>query len=317
MRSGFFNSDIIGYNDNEMPIFDRAEDAEFFAKFFKSFFTNGVYPNPSTNLQVIIQEGMNVKVLPGLCLIEGYFGWEDTERVLAIQASESLDRIDRVVLRLNLADRVIDLYVKKGVAATNPVAPDITRPLPDQGGDIFELGVADIFVAKNSISITQQRITDLRLNKNLCGIVTQTVTGVDTTTLFTQLQSQITENMSLIQSALDETLAGDILSKLTKDMNTLVVPSNAVWTQLTTSTASTEELENDPSLTNSWYTDALFACDASDYIELQSNVPTGELGLAFYNRSLANAVRLYAGANLTGNELKFMIVSKRKRNGVA
>lgn len=214
MRSGFFNSDIIGYNDNEMPIFDRAEDAEFFAKFFKSFFTNGVYPNPSTNLQVVIQEGMNVKVLPGLCLIEGYFGWEDTERVLSIQASESLDRIDRVVLRLNLANRVIDLYVKKGIAATNPIAPEITRPLPNQGGDIFELGIADVFVAKNTVSITQQRITDLRMNNALCGIVAQTVSGIDTTTLFAQLQDQIKQNINLIQSALDDTLAGELQNQI-------------------------------------------------------------------------------------------------------
>lgn len=317
MRSGFFNSDITGYTSEGIPIFDRAEDAEFYAKFYKTLFSNGVYPNPSTNFQIVINDGMTVKALPGLCYIEGYFGWEDVERVLTVQASESLDRIDRIVLRLNLATRDIDLYVVKGTAAAVPVAPVLERPQPNQGGDIYELGIADLFIAKNTTSITQQRITDTRMNKDLCGIVVNLIDSIDTTTLFAQLQSQITENMSLIQSALDETLAGDILSKLTKDMNTLVVPSSAVWTQLTTSTASAEELETDPELTNSWYTDVLFNCTENDFIDLLPNVPTGELGLAFYNRSMVNAVRLYAGANLTGNELKFMVVSKRKRNGVA
>ncbi|SJZ57374.1 hypothetical protein [Anaerorhabdus furcosa] len=316
MRSGFFNSDITGYNDSGMPIFDRAEDAEFFAHFFKSFFTNGVYPNPSSNLQVSIQEGMNVKVLPGLCLIEGYFGWEDTERVLAIQASESLDRIDRIVLRLNLADRTIDLYVKKGVGATNPVAPEITRPLPNQGGDIFELGIADIFVAKNTTSITQQRITDLRLNNEFCGLVVQTVKGIDTTTLFQQLQGQISENMELIQSALDETLAGDIISKLTKDLNKLVIPTTAIWTQLTSSTANEEELENDPNLTYPWFSDVLFNCTENDYVELQPNIPTSELGVAPFNYSKTSKLRIYASDNLIGKELKFMVCRKTRKNEV-
>lgn len=122
--------------------------------------------------------------------------------------------------------------------------------------------------------------------------------------------------MSGITDVYSKTEVDDIDAKLTKDMNTLVVLSSAVWTQLTTSTASAEELENDPELTNSWYTDVLFNCTENDYIELQPNVPTGELGLAFYNRSMVNAIRLYAGVNLTGNELKFMVVSKRKRNEV-
>lgn len=317
MRSGFFNSDISGYNDSGMPIFDRAEDAEFFAHFFKSFFTNGVYPNPSSNLQVLIQEGMNVKVLPGLCLIEGYFGFEDMDRVMAIQASESLDRIDRVVLRLNLASRVIDIYVVKGTAATNPVAPALTRPQPNQGGDIYELGIADVFIAKNTTSITQQRITDTRMNDELCGIVVQAVEGIDTTTLFEQLQSQINENMDIIQGALDETLAGDIISKLTKDLNKLIVPTTAVWTQLTAETAMPEELENDPDLTNSWITDVAFNCSANDYLELQPNVPTGELGLANYCKSSNGQVRVYASDNLTGKELKFMICRKTRKNEVA
>lgn len=49
MRSGFFNSEITGYDGEGMPIFDRAEDAEFYAEYFNSFIGNGVFPNPSTN----------------------------------------------------------------------------------------------------------------------------------------------------------------------------------------------------------------------------------------------------------------------------
>ncbi|MEG0164376.1 hypothetical protein [Anaerorhabdus sp.] len=316
MRSGFFNSDITGYTDKGVPIFDRAEDAEFFAKYYKTLFTNGVFPNPSTNLQVITTEGMNVKVTPGVCFVEGYFGWEDTDRVMAIQASESLDRIDRVMLRLNLANRLIDIYVVKGVAATNPVAPQLTRPQPNQGGDIYELGIADLFIAKNTTSITQQRITDTRLNNELCGIVTQAVEGIDTTSLFLQLQDQINQNIALIQSAIDETLAGEILSKLTKDLSKLVVPTTVTWTQLTALTASADEKENDPNLAYSWYAEVSFNCTENDYVELQPNIPTSELGVAPFNYSKSNKIRIYASDNLTGKELKFMVCRKTRKNEV-
>ena len=46
MRSGFFESDIIGYDAENLPILDRAEDAEFHAEYFKSFIGNGIFPNP-------------------------------------------------------------------------------------------------------------------------------------------------------------------------------------------------------------------------------------------------------------------------------
>lgn len=317
MRSGFFNSDITGYDENNLPIFDRAEDAEFFSKFFSSIIGNGVYPNPSTNFQVISNVGMTVKVLQGLGFIEGYFAFEDVDRVLTVQAAHStLDRIDRVVLRLNLATRYIDLYIKTGIAIAAPNAPDLTRPV-DGGGDIYELAIADLFIAKNVTTVSQERITDTRMNNELCGIVHGVIEQIDTTSLFIQLKNQIDSNMELIQGALDETLAGDIISKLTKDLSKLIVPTTAVWTQLTAETAMPEELENDPDLTNSWITDIAFNCSANDYLELQPNVPTGELGLANYCKSSNGQVRIYASDNSTGKELKFMICRKTKRNEVA
>ena len=44
------------------PIYDRAEEASFFAEFFTSFLGNGVYPNPSTGMQVLANSGLNLKI---------------------------------------------------------------------------------------------------------------------------------------------------------------------------------------------------------------------------------------------------------------
>lgn len=186
MRSGFFNSNITGYDDEGMPIYDRAEEASFFAKYFSNFIGNGIYPNPSTGMQVLANEGMQVNISSGYCFINGYFGWiEETEvESLTVQASETLPRIDRVVARLDLVERYIELKIKKGTASSNPIAPDIER-----SSDYYEIALADIRVNSNVGKITQANITDLRLDNNLCGIVTGVIKQVDTTTIFNQFKA--------------------------------------------------------------------------------------------------------------------------------
>lgn len=184
MRSGFFNSEITGYDAENMPIFDRAEDASFFAKFFNQFISNGVFSNPSTNMQVLADTGMQIKVSIGTCFINGYMGWVENAEIKTIEESDTQARIDRVVARLDFDERKIDWYIKKGTASGNPVAPELQRDY-----DIYEIGLADIRVNANIIEIKQENITDLRLNTELCGIVANQLQHVDTTTLFNQYQS--------------------------------------------------------------------------------------------------------------------------------
>ena len=183
MRSGFFNSEIIGYDAENMPIFDRAEEASFFAKYFSQFISNGVFPNPSTNMQVLADTGMQIKISAVVCYINGYMGWVENQEKKTIEQSDTQPRIDRVVMRLDFDNRNIECYVKEGTAAGNPVAPELQRDY-----DIYEIGLADVLVGRNVVEIKQANITDLRLNTDLCGIVANQLQHVDTTTLFNQYQ---------------------------------------------------------------------------------------------------------------------------------
>lgn len=233
MRSGFFNSEITGYDAENMPIFDRAEEASFFAKYFSQFISNGVFPNPSTNMQVLADTGMQVKVSIGTCFINGYMGWVENAETFTIEESDTQARIDRVVARLDFDNREIQCYVKKGTAAGNPVAPELQRDY-----DIYEIGLADIRVNANVIEIKQENITDLRLNTDLCGIVVVPLQHVDTTTLFNQYQDWLAnvteqgeEDLQLTQEQLEQqfntwfetvqdTLSGDTAGNLLNLINT-------------------------------------------------------------------------------------------------
>lgn len=233
MRSGFFNSEIIGYDAENMPIFDRAEEASFFAKYFSQFISNGVFANPSTNMQVLATTGMQIKVSAGVCYINGYMGWVENQETKTIEQSDTQPRIDRIVARLDFDNRNIECYVKKGTAAGNPVAPALQRDY-----DMYEIGLADILVGGNVVEIKQENITDLRLNTDLCGIVANQLQHVDTTTLFNQYQdwlANVTEqgeadlqtNLEQFETefntwfaTIQDTLEGDTAGKLLNLINT-------------------------------------------------------------------------------------------------
>lgn len=185
-----YNANIAGYDDDGMPIFDRAIDALTQRQLTKLFYTNGVHAdnNGKNNFRVNAGTGMTVVVDPGSCCIEGVYGIEDDQRTLAIQAADSMDRIDRVVIRLNDAERKIDLYVLKGTPASVPAAPELTRPISGESGDIYELGIADVFISKNTATIVQDRITDTRLNASLCGIIGTPNTVIDASSYYTHFR---------------------------------------------------------------------------------------------------------------------------------
>ena len=152
--------------------------------------TNGVLPNPSTNLQVQPGTGMNVIVNPGFAVIEGGLKYEETQRTLAVQASDTTyDRIDTVVLRWNdnANARSCDLYVIQGTPASKPIRPALNRE-----SSVYEIGLADLFIAANSSAISSARITDTRYESARCGIISS-IAEFDSDTIYEQIQADLAE----------------------------------------------------------------------------------------------------------------------------
>ncbi|HBG1007142.1 hypothetical protein KWU03_09200 [Clostridioides difficile] len=164
---------------------DRRYKAEDFREYFASFIGNGVFPNPSSNLQVVDNNNMTITVKKGKGWINGAIYINTDDLIINIDAADGiLNRIDRVVLRFDTLNRNIKLAIKKGTFNSSPAATELQRD-----ADAYELGLADIYIRAGAISITQSSITDLRLDKNLCGIVKGTVEEIDTTTLLAQLNA--------------------------------------------------------------------------------------------------------------------------------
>ena len=185
---GFPFDSHVTFESDGTPVYDRAITSAPLRKLIAKLLTDGILPNPSTNLQVEAGSGMNVVVNPGFAICAGGLKLEENQRTLAIQAADSnYDRIDTVVLRWNDNDseRICDLYIVEGIPAASPLRPELTRT-----ESIWELGLADLFVNKNSSAISNQRITDTRYETARCGIISA-ISEFDTTTLYQQVQSDL------------------------------------------------------------------------------------------------------------------------------
>ena len=182
-KSSFFNS----------VSHDRTYRAEDWAEYFASFIGNGVFPVPSTGLQVVIDNGMNLLLKAGKAWINGYFYNNTSDLTITIGTADGqLNRIDRIVVRWDLTNRIISAEVKSSAYSASPTAPALQRD-----ADIYELALADVYVGAGVTTITQSNITDQRLNTSLCGVVAAVVDQIDTEAFNAQLQAWFAEYQSL------------------------------------------------------------------------------------------------------------------------
>lgn len=205
-KSSFFNAQMDASGE-----YDRSYLAEDFASYFSRFISNGVFPNPSTGLQVIASEpaDMSVTLSTGYAYINGY-KYENTSPLkFNIDVADGvLNRKDAIFVRFNKLGRAINAYKAKGNPGSSAVAPSVIR-----NEDYWDLCVGIINVNAGVTAIPQSLIEDTRLNTSLCGIVTGLVEQVDTTTLYNQIQSDLAEFKTVSQAEFDAWFE-DINSKL-------------------------------------------------------------------------------------------------------
>ena len=185
-RFGYFDSEITGIDDEGMPIFDRAETSDLFALLFANLVSDGVLALPSNCFRVrAAGNGLNLELDPGFGMVKGHFCYNDEVDHLTIEsAPQQYNRIDRVVMRCNYLERMVEILIKTGTEAANPVPPELIRPA---AGDYFELCLANIRLTAGQKVITQSSITDTRPDSAVCGYITQLIDHLDTAVFFEQL----------------------------------------------------------------------------------------------------------------------------------
>lgn len=190
INSYFFNALESG------GVYDRIYNAEDVTSYLDLLVGNGVFPNPSTQLQVRASSGMNVVVGAGSGWINGHKMVNTSDLVMAVTASDVLlNRIDLVVFYVDYTERTMGIEIKEGTLASNPESPALVRTTTR-----YEMALARINVAKQVTAITDAMITDLRGNSAMCGFVQGLLQQIDTTTLWIQQQTMFNEWFESVKS---------------------------------------------------------------------------------------------------------------------
>ncbi len=158
---GFFNSTA---GD------ERSYDSADMAVMLRALSRSGV-ADGDTCLRVTA-EGSTMRTLVdyGAAMAEGYYFRlrDDGSGVKAIEhtTEAELNRIDRIVLRLDLTGRTVTLQKRIGTAASSPEAPALTRD-----AEVFELSLAQVLVRAGADELLPGDITDEREDESVCGLM--------------------------------------------------------------------------------------------------------------------------------------------------
>ena len=218
ITSGFFDA-----VETSSGVYDRVYDAADFAHYFSLFIGNGVYPDPSTGLQVKASAtpNMGVSISAGNGWINGYYITLDAAESRSITtANATLSRIDSVVIGLSYTTR----------------STTLTRDT-----NTWELELAQILVTAGAANITQSAITDMRPDNTRCGIVSGVVDQINTTELFAQYTAAFNEWFTGVK----EELSTDVAVKLQNQIDT----NKSLKLELTLSSSNWSN--NEQTLTNS------------------------------------------------------------------
>ena len=165
------------WNSNEG---DRTYDANSFEYWLKKFFTSGVF---NGDLQVRAIGGMTLQVDAGYANVDGKVRfWNESFNITLEAANSTMPRIDTIVITRDNINRQITCEKITGAYSADTPAP--TAPV--RNDEIYQLVLAQIYVAAGVTSIMQANITDTRSNPDLCGWITGTVEEVD----FSQFAAQ-------------------------------------------------------------------------------------------------------------------------------
>lgn len=130
-RSRFFDS---------VPGDERAYTASEYAEFWSEFITDGVNVKDGLMGLKPTISGLRVTISKGTAFIGAKQYINDANLSFTLDSSDNvLSRIDRIVLRLDIINRKINLQVKKGTLGSRPNPPSLTY-----GASIKEIPIAQI-----------------------------------------------------------------------------------------------------------------------------------------------------------------------------
>lgn len=283
---------------------DRGYTADSFAEWLNHFFTTGVF---SGELQVTAVSGMDIKVGSGYANLKGKVRFFDSATTYTLAtAGATYPRIDTVVVERNDTDRKISIKVVTGTY--NGSNPSPTAPV--RSAAIYQIVLAQIYVAAGATKITQANITDTRSNNSVCGIVTGTVKEMDYSQFAAQFSGYYSDFKNSNKADFDtwfnqmkNQLTTDAAGKLQTEVNTINSNISSMQTSVNSLNSKMATTKKNITLTSSGWSNGTYTISdslitASSYQEIiPSESITSDQMKALQRASLVQTAQ--AGGSIT------------------
>lgn len=267
---------------------DRRYNADSLSEWLRKFFTTGVF---NGEMQVTPVSGMGINVATGYANIQGKVRNFDTETSFTVPtANSTYPRIDTVVVQADYTNRNISLVYVQGAYSGN--SPEPQAPVRDTG--LYQIVLAQIYVAAGATEITAANITDTRSDSDLCGWVTGTVEGVPVEQIVAQMTAQFMEFFERMKDQLDEDAAGHLqleIDELISSLSALVLKTDTLvgnFAQIESATAAEAHSVGDYIVYNNQLYKVIAAISVGDTLEVGTNIESTSAGaeLESINKSL-------------------------------
>jgi hypothetical protein len=148
---------------------DRVYTSSLFSRRIGFVGTDGVLFTGYSPLKVTETSpaGLKVKVDIGAAFVQGrWFEVYSAAEEVVIASSDPVNpRIDRVIVRLDMAGRTVALAAKAGTPAPSPAPPALQRD-----SSVWEISLARVHVAAGATQILDSAITDERFDPAVAGL---------------------------------------------------------------------------------------------------------------------------------------------------
>lgn len=285
---------------------DRRYNADSLSEWLRKFFTTGVF---NGEMQVTPVSGMNINVATGYANIQGKVRFFDTETSFTVPtANSTYPRIDTVVVQADYTNRNISLVYVQGAYSGNN--PEPQAPVRDTG--LYQIVLAQIYVAAGATEITTANITDTRSDSDLCGWVTGTVEGVPVDQIVSQMTAQFMEFFEHMKDQLDQDAAGHLqleIDELISSLSALVSRADILtgnFAQIEESPAVAAHSVGDFIVYNNQLYKVTAAVAVGDTLEVGTNIESTSAG--------TEITSLYKGLMSVQNELRVKNITLQSAN---
>lgn len=160
-----FTSHDDGYDADGYPVYDRAVGSGMLRDTFEKFFTNGIFPNPGTAMQIgKASSGLAVTIQPGIGIIKGAMGGIRGDQPITVTLDTQAPQGNvayGIMLRFDNTDGFADsrsllINVVRGDASSSPTppAPDTTTP------EVYELRLGYVVVPSGATDLSNATVTN-------------------------------------------------------------------------------------------------------------------------------------------------------------